>query len=70
MVLNFFYSGFILIFKDVVLMSVHGTKCFTIFRLFTEAACESQVASFTYLLHKRLPFSRLRIPWRILRGRI
>jgi hypothetical protein len=47
--------------------NVHSTKCFIIFRLFTEASCKSQVASFTYILqplvhHKRLPFSGLQIP--------
>jgi hypothetical protein len=30
--------------------NVHDTKCFIFFRLFTEAAWESQVASFTYIL--------------------
>ncbi len=39
----FFIQGFIVIIKD----GVHDTKCFIIFRLFTEAAWESQVASFT-----------------------
>ncbi len=29
--------------------NVHDTKCFIIFRVFTEAAWESQVASFTYI---------------------
>jgi hypothetical protein len=40
----FLYSGFILILKDEVLMYM-AQNAF-LFRLFTEAACESQVASF------------------------
>jgi hypothetical protein len=48
---EFFYSGFILIFKD----KVHGmymaqNASYIIIRLFTEAACESLVASYTYIL--------------------
>ncbi len=64
---EFFLFRVFFYLKIMFYCTVHGTKCFIIFRLFTDAACESQETSFTDILqplvhHKQLPFSRLQIP--------